>query len=88
MKKLGEFFKNHIDFDIFGFTSIGLFIASFCVPPQGIIDPSVLAAAGILFAFAALRVVFKAVDKGIPASVSHGDTTVTVNKEAHRREQP
>lgn len=81
MKKVGNFLRNHWTFDVFSFIAICLIIASFLVPPTGQIDPSVLAGTGELFAFAALYVVLVAVDKGVPASVSHGNTTVTVNKE-------
>lgn len=81
MKKLGNFLRTYWTFDLFSFIAIALLIASFIVPPTGIIDPSVLAATGEIFAFAALYVVYMAIEKGVPASVSHGDTTVTVNKE-------
>ena len=64
---------------MFSLVSIGLIIASFVVPPTGVIDPSVLAATGELFAFAALYVVFVAVQKGTRASVQKGDTTLTVS---------
>ena len=64
---------------MFSLVSIGLMVASFLVPPTGIIDPSVLAASGELFAFAALYVVLMAVQRGTKASVDKGDTTLTVN---------
>lgn len=78
---VGKFLREHPAFDIFSLTSIGLLIASFIVPPTGIIDRSVLAGAAEIFAWGALYVVLKAVDKGTPASISHGGTTVTVNKD-------
>lgn len=78
---IGTFLREHPAFDIFSLTSIGLLIASFIVPPTGIIDGSVLAGAAEIFAWGALYVVLKAVDKGTPASISHGGTTVTVNKD-------
>ena len=81
MKKIGNFLRDYWTFDVFSFVAIALIIASFVVPPTGQIDPSVLAATGEIFAFAALYVVLVAVDKGVPASVSHGNTTVSVNKE-------
>lgn len=65
-------------FDVFGLASIGLIITSFIVPPTGTIDPSVLAATGELFAFAALGTVLKALDKGVDAKITRGDTTLAV----------
>lgn len=74
-----DLLKSHWTFYMFSLVSIGLMVASFLVPPTGIIDPSVLAASGELFAFAALYVVLMAVQRGTKASVHKGDTTLTVN---------
>lgn len=82
-----EFLKGHWTFDVFSLVSIGLIIASFIVPPTGVIDPSVLAATGELFAFAALYVVFVAVQKGTRASVQKGDTTLTVSGKGPDRDR-
>lgn len=81
-----NFLKNHLLFDVFSFIAIALIIASFIVPPTGTIDPSVLAATGEIFAFAALYVVLLAIEKGTPASISHNNTTVTVNKDLEQEE--
>lgn len=59
--------------------SIGLVIASFIVPPTGVIDPSVLAAIGEIFAFASLGTVIKAIDKGTAAKVRHRDTELRID---------
>ena len=61
--------------------SIALLTSSWFVPPMGIIDGSVLAGVGELFGFASLWAVYKAIDKGTPASISHGQTTISVNKD-------
>lgn len=61
--------------------SIALIVASWFVPPMGVIDGSVLAGVGELFAFASLWAVYRAIEKGTPASISHGGTTVAINKE-------
>lgn len=66
-------------FYILSTTAIGLIIASFVVPPTGVIDPSVLAATGEVFAFAALGTVIHAIDAGIDAKVTHNNTTVEVS---------
>lgn len=59
-----------------------LLIASFVLPPTGVIDPSVLKAAAILLGFAALGIVGKNLSLGKDVTFSHGDTEVTIgNKE-------
>jgi len=58
--------------------TVGLFVAGFCVPPQGEIDGSILMAGGILFAFATLETVHIAIKKGVDAKVKHGNTELTV----------
>ena len=87
MKELKEFLRVHIAFDVFSLVSIGLLIASFIVPPTGVIDPSVLAATGELFAFAALHVVLIAVLKGARASVQKGDVALTVSGKGPDRDR-
>ena len=62
-------------------TSVGLIIASFITPPLWIIDGSVLAAVGELFAFGALGEVAAAIERGHSASISHGNTTIEIKKE-------
>lgn len=79
---MGQFFKTYVFhnlwFYIFSGVAMGLIIASFIVPPTGVIDPSVLAATGEIFAFAALGAVIKAIDKGVDAKVQRGNTTLVV----------
>lgn len=65
-------------FVFFSLVAVGLIVASFIVPPTGIIEPSVIAATGEIFAFAALGTVIKAIDKGVDARVQHRDTSVTI----------
>lgn len=62
--------------------SIGLIVASWFVPPMAVVDGTVLAAVGELFGFAALATVIQAVDKGHKATITKGDTTLTVGKDA------
>ena len=61
--------------------SIILILVSFVTPPAWIIDGSVLAATGELFAFAALAEVAAAIERGHSASISHGNTTIEIRKE-------
>ena len=56
---------------------------------MGLIDGSVLAATGEIFAFAALGTVIRAIDKGVDAQVQHNNTTITVGditKDANNNE--
>jgi hypothetical protein len=59
--------------------SVGLLVGGFLAPPMGVIDGSVLMAAGILFAFAALWVAAYTINvKGGTASVKTGQTEVSI----------
>ena len=75
-------------FKILSIISIMLIIISFFMPPAGVIDPSVMAAVGEIFAFAALGAVLHAIDKDKTITMSHGDTTITVNGKKYRLEEP
>ena len=59
--------------------SIGLFIASFIVPPLGEISPSVLKAGGEIFAFAALMMLREAIMEGLGVKMTHGQTTIEIH---------
>lgn len=61
--------------------SVLLIVGSFFVPPMGVVDGSVLAAVGELFAFAALFMTWEALDRGIDAKVTHGNTTIELNND-------
>lgn len=78
---LASAFKHNVFFWIFGVVAIGLIIAGFIVPPTGVIDGSVLTATGEIFAFAALGVVIKAIDKGVDATLTHKDTVLTLTND-------
>lgn len=82
---MGEVLNNAIKgnrwFAIFSTVAILLIVISFFLPPMGGVDPSVLAAAGIIFAFAALGTVNHALDKGHSAKLSKGDVSLEVKKD-------
>ncbi len=59
--------------------SIVLIFTSFIVPPMAVIDASVIAAVGELFAFATLGCVVTAMNKGADVSITKGDTTLKVD---------
>lgn len=63
-------------------TSIGLVIAGMAIPPPGVIDPSVLTATGILLAFKALDMLPQLIRRNGSASISVGQTTLSVSGSA------
>lgn len=59
--------------------AIGLIIGSFFMPPQGKIDGSVLSAVGEIIGIIAIFFAWEAIDRGIDAKVTHGNTTIELN---------
>lgn len=59
--------------------SIALLVGGFFVPPQGVIDGSVLKGVGWLFAFSALAVGAHAIRLGYDLKVTKGDTTIHID---------
>ena len=62
-------------------TAVFLLITSLFIPPLGIIDSSVIAGVGELFAFAALFKlpnIIQSISDGKSVTVAHGSTSVTV----------
>lgn len=81
MKKILDIFKEAKLGWIYSFVSIGMIIASFVVPPLGIVDNSVLLAVGEIFAFAALSKItdiIKSIQDGKSLTLKHGNTEVTI----------
>lgn len=58
--------------------SAALLIGGFFCPPMGSIDSSVLAGAGILFAWGALWVADHNLEQGADATIKHGDTEIKI----------
>lgn len=56
-----------------------LIIVSFFTPPRFIIDSSVFAAVGELFAWGALFYAWDSTERGIDAKIRHGNTEVEIN---------
>ena len=65
-------------FWVFSLTAIGLGVASFIVPPTGVIDPSVIKFVAWLFGFAALAEAREAYLEGMGVKLTHGQTTIEV----------
>lgn len=61
--------------------AVVLIVVSFFVPPLGIIDGSVLAAIGELFAFASLFMIWESVDLGMDAKITHGGTKIELSND-------
>lgn len=66
--------------------SILLIVASFIVPPTGIIHPSVLTAAGELMGFAALWCAYVAIDRGVDASIKHNNTQIDIKNDENGKD--
>ena len=61
--------------------SLILFVGGFFCPPMGVIDGSILKAAGILLGFATLGVAGQNLANGKDVTFRHGDTEVEINDE-------
>lgn len=66
-------------FWVFMIIGTGLIIASFIIPPVGLIDPSVLKAFGEIQVFASLGMVFECVLRGMDVQIEKGDTKIQIN---------
>lgn len=83
-----NYLKDNLYFWVFAVVAIVLLCVSFFLPPVGLITPSTLEGVAELFAFASLGAVYKAIDKGKKATVSHAGTTITVGDEEVSTEDP
>lgn len=72
--------EHHTPFHILLTSSIVLIITSFLLPPTGVIDPSVIAVTGELLGWGALYVLLVAAVKGRGAKVTHGETSIEIEK--------
>lgn len=80
-EKVREMFShvNKVAFFICLLVSIALIITAFFIPPMAVIDASVIASVGELFAFAALGVVIDGISRGKQVMIQKGETTLTLN---------
>ena len=79
-KILKEAWESNICMRILTISSLLLIIASFFVPPLGVLDGSVLAAVGELEGLGVLWIVMRAVEKGTGASFKKGDVEVDIKE--------
>ena len=73
--------KKTIPFWICLIVTIGLLIGGFFTPPMGVIDGSVLTAAGLLFAFGTLAQIPIIIEGAGYAKISRGDTTIEISRD-------
>lgn len=82
---MGEIVKNKwresFWFKFLTVDAIILLVASFIIPPTGIIDSSILGAVGEIEVLAVLWIVYKAIQKGTGAHISKGDISIDIDKE-------
>ena len=76
--------ESNIWLRILTISSILLIIASFFVPPLGILDGSVLAAVGELEGLGVLWIVLRAVENGTGASFKKGDVEVDIKEKEEK----
>ena len=81
MKKVLNILSHDIWFHIFASLSLILIVASFILPPTGMIDPSVIGAVGEITGFGALWELHVAIRRGFDAKISHHDTSIEINKD-------
>lgn len=81
MKKVLNILSHDIWFHIFASLSLILIVASFILPPTGMIDPSVIGAVGEITGFGALWELHVAIRRGFDAKIQHNDTTIEINKD-------
>lgn len=82
-----KYLMKNVSFHVLTAIAVILIVASWFVPPMGIIDGSVLAAVGEIFGFASLGTVIKAIDKGIDATITKGDTSMTIGDRKLEKEE-
>lgn len=78
--------KGKVLFWISAITAIVLIVTSYLLPPTGVIEKTVLEAVGWLFSFAALGVVLAAIENGIGAKMTRGDTVIQIGDEDARND--
>lgn len=87
-KKIFMTLKQDVLFYVFTVVSLLLIIVSFVLPPLGVIDSSVFAGVGEIFAFASLGEVSRAISAGMSAKVQHNVTSVSITANEHDEETP
>lgn len=71
--------KGNVPFWVCLIVAILLLVGGALTPPMFVIDKSIFYACSILFAFAMLYTVDKAIDKGANAKIKHKDTEIVID---------
>lgn len=71
--------KGNTPFWVCLIVSILLLVGGALTPPMFIIDKSIFIACSIMFGFAALHTVDKAIDKGATTTIKHKDTEIKID---------
>lgn len=64
---------------VLGCIATALIVCGFFVPPMGVIDGSVFIGVGEIIAIIDSFLLWEALDKGIDAKFSHGNTSIEIN---------
>lgn len=75
------FWFTRIVFSVCFITSLGLVVIGFFMPPQGVIDGSVLAAVGELILFPTLLYGYRAIELGMRIHFQRGETSISIEKD-------
>lgn len=70
----------NIPFYALSSVAVALLVSGFLCPPLAIIDKSVLFGVAEIFGFAALWALVRAIDNGLSAKLTKGDTTIEIEK--------
>lgn len=81
IKKDCKILLHNIPFLVMAGISAALLIASFVVPPTGVIHPSVLTGIGELMGFGALWLAFVAIERGVDAEFKHNNTSIKLTND-------
>lgn len=81
MKNIIHWLFDSPEVRFYGLASFGLLVGGFFAPPTGVIDGSVLIAAGILVSLKLISVGAYAIKEGRSVTIQHKETTLNVDDE-------
>lgn len=76
-----KYIYHNVPFYVLTSIAVILICLSFVIPPVGVIDPSILAGVGEIFAFASLWTLIVAIEAGGTAKITHNNTSIKINTE-------
>lgn len=77
---------NKVSFFVCMFISIALIVTAFFIPPTAVIDASVIACVGEIFAWGALVVVIEGIEKGRTVTMTKGDVQISLDDDDNDNE--